>query len=216
MLITNKQFRQLFPANKNPEDWADAINTICPQYGINNARRLAAFLAQVGHESQEFTRMTENLNYSAQGLADTWPNRYAVDPKARPRTPNALARRLEHDPGAIGNNVYANRLGNGPEESGDGYRYRGHGPLQVTGRDNLMAFAQAVGKSLEDALQYIRTPTGGIISACLHWQHRNLNHAADQGDVVACTKLVNGGTIGLAERRALNAKAAALLGVASA
>lgn len=214
MLITKEQFHQLFPANKDPQAWTDAINAICPQYGIDTARRLAAFLAQVGHESQGFTRMTENLNYSAQGLADTWPNRFAADPTARSRTPNALARRMEHDPVAIGNNVYANRLGNGPEESGDGYRYRGHGPLQTTGKDNLMAFAQAVGKSLEDALAYILTPEGGIISACLYWSSRNINRAADQGDVVACTKLVNGGTIGLAERRTLNAKADALLGVA--
>lgn len=214
MLITPEQFHQLFPSNKTPHDWAAAINTICPQHGIDTQPRLAAFLTQVGHESQGFIRLTENLNYSAQALADTWPNRYAVDPNARPHTPNALALRIQHDPVAIGNNVYANRLGNGPEGSGDGYRYRGHGPLQTTGRTNLMAFAQAAGKRLDEALTYIQTPEGGILSACLYWSSRNINRAADRGDVVACTKLVNGGTNGLAARRELHARAELVLGAA--
>lgn len=212
-MLTN-QFSQLFPGNKNPAPWADAINTICPRYGIDSSVRLVMFLAQCGTESQGFTKMIENLNYSAQALAITWPNRYAVDPKAKPKTPNALANRLARHPEAIGNNAYANRNGNGPEESGDGYKYRGHGPLQVTGKGNMLEFARAAGKTLEEALEYILTPEGGILSACLYWESRNINISADKRDVIACTKLVNGGLNGLAERQEIYAKAAALLGVA--
>lgn len=215
-MVTAEQFKKLFPRNKEPEAWVNAINAICPQYGIDTPIRLAAFLAQVGQESQGFTRLTENLNYSAQALADTWPNRYAVDPKAKVKKPNKLALRLQRNSEAIGNNVYANRLGNGPEESGDGYRYRGHGPLQNTGKDNLLAFARAVGKTLEEALAYILTPEGGIISACLYWSSRNINRFADKGDVTACTKLVNGGINGLTDRKINYARAAGLLGIATA
>jgi|SRR6185369_5907303 len=212
-MITSHQFSLLFPGNKRPDEWAAAIVTICPQHGIDPVR-LAMFLAQTGTESQGFTKMIENLNYSAQALADTWPNRYAVDSKAKPKVPNALALKLARNPEAIGNNCYANRNGNGPEESGDGYKFRGHGPLQTTGKGNLMDFARAVGKTLEEALEYILTPEGGILSACLYWDSRNINPSADKRDVVACTKLVNGGLNGLAERKELYAKAVALLGVA--
>ncbi|MDT3457375.1 hypothetical protein ROV96_19440 [Stenotrophomonas pavanii] len=106
---------------------------------------MAAFLAHVGHESASLTRTVENLNYGAQGLADTWPSRYAVEPKAKPRKPNDLARALDRKPVAIGNDAYANRMGNGSEASGDGYRYRGRGPIQNTGRANYVAIRDALG-----------------------------------------------------------------------
>ncbi|UUS13328.1 glycoside hydrolase family 19 protein [Stenotrophomonas sp. CD2] len=119
--------------------WAQPLSEACTAFGISTPKRAAAFLAQVGHESGSLTRIIENLNYGAQGMADTWPSRYAVDPKAKPRKPNDLARALERKPVAIGNNAYANRLGNGSEASGDGYRFRGRGPIQNTGRANYAA-----------------------------------------------------------------------------
>jgi len=210
-MLSIDQFKTLFPANRQSDAWTDAINTYCPQYGIDTPGHLAHFLAQVGHESQGFTRLIENMNYSAQGLANTWPKRYAIDPKAATKQPNELALRLQRNPEAIGNNVYANRNGNGDEASGDGYRYRGHGPLQNTGKGNLLEFANEVGMPLAEALEYILTPAGGIIAACRYWQSRNVNRAAGSSNVTAVTVLVNGGINGLADRKEIYAQATGLL-----
>lgn len=201
MLISKDQFARLFPRNKEPETWAEALNAILPKYGITTPVRIAAFLAQVGHESTGFTDLTENLNYSATALAVTWPNRYAVDPKAAAKVPNELAKRLQHNPEAIANNAYANRLGNGPEESGDGWRHRGRGAIQTTGKDNYIAFAKAAGKSYDDVFAYLETHAGAIESACWYWSTRGLNILADAGDTVAITKRINGGTNGLEDRK---------------
>ncbi|WP_182067409.1 hypothetical protein [Stenotrophomonas pavanii] len=103
--------------------WAQPPTDACAAFGISTPKRVAAFLTQVGHESASLSRIVENLNYGAQGMADTWPSRYAVDPKAKPRKPNDLSRALERKPVAIGNNAYANRLGNGSYASAHGYRF---------------------------------------------------------------------------------------------
>lgn len=207
MNITTEQFKSLFPRATEPEAWAAALSAIMPRYGINTSLRIAAFLAQCGHESAGFTRLAENLNYSAQALADTWPNRYAINPKAKMKEPNKLALRLQRNPEAIGNNVYADRMGNGPEESGDGWRYRGRGLIQLTGKDNYAAFARAVGAALEDVCANLETKTWAVESACWYWSTRGLNALADARDIIAITKRINGGTNGIDDRQARYAQA---------
>jgi len=202
MLITTDQFQRLFPNNREAAEWVAAINAILPNYAIDTPVRLAQFLAQAGHESDGFTDLTENLNYSAQALAATWPNRYAMDPKAKVKAPNALALRLHRQPEAIANNCYADRMGNGDEASGDGWRYRGYGPFQITGKSNRWAFARSIGRTPAAAEEYILTKEGGIESACWYWTSRDLNPLADVENTLLITKRINGGTIGLADREA--------------
>ncbi|HCE9914838.1 TPA: glycoside hydrolase family 19 protein, partial [Pseudomonas aeruginosa] len=136
MLITEQQQLQIFPnAGHRAGFFVPALNVAMGRFGITSPVRVVAFLAQVGHESSQLTRLVENLNYSAQGLAATWPSRYL----GADGQPNALAQRLARKPRAIANNAYASRNGNGDEASGDGWRYRGRGLLQITGRSNYRA-----------------------------------------------------------------------------
>lgn len=182
--------------------YLDPLNANMAKFGIDSPVRVAAFLAQIAHESQDFTRVVENLNYSSQGLANTWPSRFAVDPKAKVKTPNALAKSLHRRPEAIANSVYANRMGNGPESSGEGWAHRGAGLKQLTGKDNHRAFGEAVGITLEQVPAYLQTPEGAAISACWFWKVNKLGPLADRGDFEELTRKVNGGTIGLKERYA--------------
>ncbi|OGU82653.1 MAG: hypothetical protein A2W11_06185 [Ignavibacteria bacterium RBG_16_35_7] len=175
-------------------------------FGIVTILQKAAFYAQIDHESCHFTRLSENLNYSAQGLANTWATRYAKDPKAKEKTPNGLALKLHRKPEAIANNAYANRNGNGSEASGDGWCYRGSGYIQLTGKDNHLAFASHVGKSLSEVSDYMRTEVGAMESAAWFWKVNKLNSFADSGNIDAVSRKVNGGKIGLKERNELYVK----------
>lgn len=199
--------------------WAQPLADACTAYGISTAKRVAAFLAQVGHESASLTRTVENLNYGAQGMADTWPSRYAVDPRAKPRKPNDLARALERKPVAIGNNAYANRLGNGSEASGDGYRYRGRGLIQNTGRANYAAIRDALrAKGIKGVPDFeakpdqLEQPKWGALAAATFWDSRNLNKLADAGRFDEITARVNGGQNGAADRRSRYYRALKVLG----
>lgn len=200
-MITAAQFHTLFPNNKQPDIWAAALNAILPKYDITTPLRIAAFLAQCGHESEGFTALKENLNYSAEALAATWPNRYAVNPKAKTKVPNDLAKRLHRQPEAIANNVYANRLGNGNEASGDGWAHRGRGAIQCTGKGNYINFARSAGKPYAEIAAYLETPAGAIESACWYWSNNKLNAQADNGRNDLLTRLINGGYNGLADRQ---------------
>lgn len=202
MQLTVQQFSALFPANKHAAEWVEALNAVLPKYDIDTPVRLAAFLSQCGHESMGFTATIENLNYSAEALLRVFGKYF--------RTPTQ-AHQYARNPKAIGNRVYANRMGNGSEDSGDGYRHRGHGLIQLTGKDNHKAFAASIGMSLEDAMAYMQTRAGAVESACYYWSTRKLNPVADTGDVVALTKKINGGVNGLADRKALYAKALKVL-----
>jgi putative chitinase len=181
--------------------WADPIRLGCRFYHIEGVRPVAALLAQAAHESGGFQRLEENLNYSAQGLANTWPNRFAVDPKARVKVPNAKAVALNRKPMDIANTVYANRLGNGPPESGDGWRYRGYGPFQLTGAYNQGAFARSQGIPLEQVPTFIRTTGGGAMSMCWFFNEHGLEDLAKTPGVADETEAINGGVIGLADRK---------------
>jgi putative chitinase len=192
MSISVDQFKKLFPANPDPAAWVTALNAILPGYGITTPLRVAAFLAQCGHESEGFTALKENLNYSAEALTRTWPKRFPVD----------VAPQYARQPERIANRAYADRMGNGPEESGDGWKYRGRGVIQLTGKDNYLAFAGAIKMPFSEIVSYLETNAGAIESACWYWSTRNLNALADAGNVTALTRAINGGTNGLSDRQA--------------
>jgi putative chitinase len=193
--------------------WVEPIQKACKRFDINSVRRVAAFISQMAHESSLKPGREENLNYSAKRLAEVW-QRYAANPNAKPkdRQPNALANRLARNPEAIANNVYAGRMGNGSELSGDGWKFRGQGPGQLTGRSNLTGFADVMGMTIDEALEYIRTIEGGVMSFAWFWNVNDLNRLADTPGVTDETRRINGGTHGLADREArFNRTVAALL-----
>lgn len=189
-MVTRDILSVLAPTNKNIDIWVEAMNTILPKYDIVTSKRLAAFLAQTAHESAGFTAVRENLNYSAQALMKTWPSRFNATSAA------AYARQPEK----IANKVYANRMGNGDEASGDGWRYRGRGLIQTTGKANYTKLAQYIKKTLQETIEYCETVEGAVESACFYWASNNLNVIADTGDMAALTRRINGGVIGLADR----------------
>jgi putative chitinase len=168
---------------------------------------MAAFLAQCSHESGGFTALKENLNYKPATLRKIFGKYFPTDELA-----NEYCNRPNKQE-AIANRVYANRMGNGSESSGDGYRYCGRGLIQLTGKDNYFWFAASIGISVEEASEYLQTFEGAAQSACWFWETNKLNQLADVGDILTLTKRINGGTIGLEDRKAHYAHALQVLGV---
>lgn len=195
MPVTREQLH-LFFETTHPEiinQCIDPLNKAMDQFFINNTYRIAMFLAQIGHESGGFMDVEENLNYRAERLVVVFPKYF------RDVDPNKYA----HNPEKLANRVYANRMGNGPESSGDGYRFRGRGFIQLTGHDNYVNFAKDMGiPLLDDAVAYLATPEGACMSAAWFWHKHNLNYYADASDVVEVTRVINGGENGLKERTA--------------
>jgi putative chitinase len=202
MQITADQLRQLFPNNKYLDDLADCLNESFDKYEINTVNRAAGFLAQCGHESNGFTVLKENLNYKAEALNKIFHKYFPTVESAQP---------YAHQPEIIANKIYANRMGNGDEASGDGYKFRGRGAIQLTGRDNYTKFGATLGLDPEACVADMETLDGGVESAMWFWQTHGLNAICDADDITAMTKRVNGGTIGLAERQALYEKAKGIL-----
>lgn len=194
MELTLEQLKQLLPKNPYVAQWHHALSQLLPDYEINTPQRIAAFIAQCAHESGEFVFLKENLNYKAPTLRKIFPKYFPTDEIA-----NAYVNRPDKQ-AAIANKVYANRMGNGPEESGDGYRFCGRGLIQLTGRDNYTFFAGSLQISVEEASEYLQTFEGAAQSACWFWETNNLNQWADKGDILTLTKRINGGTIGLEDR----------------
>ncbi|MBA5357259.1 glycoside hydrolase family 19 protein [Pseudomonas aeruginosa] len=200
MLITEQQLLQILPnAGHRAGFFVPALNAAMGRFGITSPVRVVAFLAQVGHESSQLTRLVENLNYSAQGLAATWPSRY----RGADGQPNALAQRLARNPRAIANNAYASRNGNGDEVSGDGWRFRGRGLLQITGRSNYRAAGAGLGLPLEHDPDLLEQPEFSALSASWWWSTHGLNELADRGEFAATTRRINGNMNGQVERMAL-------------
>jgi putative chitinase len=189
--LTLDQLKQIIPKNKYQQHWFDVLQQLLPDYEINTPQRIASFLAQCAHESGEFVFIKENLNYRAATLLKVFP-KYFPD--------LALASQYAGKPERIANRVYANRMGNGSEESGDGYRFCGRGLIQVTGHDNYTWFADSLQITPEEASEYMETFEGAAQSACWFWETANLNILADRGDIKAMTKTINGGYIGLEDR----------------
>lgn len=169
------------------------LNRALEAAGITTPARVAAFLAQVGHESGDFKYWTEGLNYSsAARIRATWPSRFPTE---------ASASAFVGKPEALANFVYANRMGNGSVASGDGWRYRGRGPIQLTGKDNYKAFSAAVGKDFVANPDLVAAPEWGFRAAAWFWQKNDLNRFADANDFIGLTKAINGGTVGLEDRQ---------------
>jgi putative chitinase len=204
MILTLDQLRQLIPKNKHVTYWHHALEQLLPDYGIDTEKRIAAFVAQCAHESGEFTMIKENLNYRWETLRRIFPKYFPTDD---------LAKQFAGKPEAIANKVYANRMGNGDEASGDGYRYSGRGLIQLTGKDNYFWFAESIGITPEEASEYMGTFEGAAQSACWFWETNNLNKWADQGDIETLTRKINGGTIGIDDRKKHYAHALHVLGV---
>lgn len=204
-MITAEQLEQL-NIKQDSVEWSQVLNDLLPKYNVNSPQRIAAFIAQCSHESAYFTRLIENLNYSAKGLIATWPRRF---------TTTELANKYARQPEMIANFVYANRMGNGDEASGDGWKYRGRGLIQLTGKYNYDKFARQVGmnpENLDEVCYYLETKQGAAEAACLFWSNKNLNDYADVDDIKGMTKVINGGLLGLAEREENYTKALTVLG----
>ena len=200
MSLTLSQLRQLLPKNKYVEHWYHALSVLLPDYDINTPRRVAAFIAQCSHESGGFSVLKENLNYKPQALRRLFPKYFPDDVIAG----QYCAKPNKQE--AIANRIYANRMGNGDESSGDGHRFCGRGLIQLTGRANYQNFADSIevdGRSLkiEEVPEYLETFEGAAQSACWFWETNNLNRWADDGDILTLTKRINGGTIGLEDRK---------------
>ena len=195
MAVTLEQLAAFF--EDTDEDilatFVDPINAVAEEFEINTPQRISMFLAQIGHESGGLTKLRENLNYKAERLAQIFPKYFRnVDPDE-----------YAHNPEKIANRVYASRMGNGDEASGDGYRFRGRGAIQLTGRSNYTSCGEDIGVDLISNPDYLETPEGAIRSAAWFWDQRGLNDFADNNDIVTVTKRINGGTIGLADRKEL-------------
>lgn len=172
--------------------WALPISDACGKFGIKSDLAVASFLANVGVESGSLTAFAESLSYTALRLAAVWPARYAVDPKAATPVPNSLALSLARKPQAIANNVYANRLGNGNEASGDGWRFRGMGPIQITGRTNYERCAKAIGIDIVSQPDLLTKPVAGALSAAWFFADSGCIAAAEAGDIRGVVKRING------------------------
>ncbi len=192
MELTLDQLKQSVPNCEHPERFLPHLNHYMINEGIITPLRKAHFLAQVAHESGDLNRLTENLNYSATALLNTF-RKYFADRE----TAEKYARR----PIDIANRVYGGRMGNGDEASGDGWRYRGAGAIQLTGKNNHKAFAVSVGKPLATVGDYLRSPEGAAHSAAWFWATNGLNKLADQNDLRGITRRINGGFNGLADRQ---------------
>jgi putative chitinase len=189
--FTRDQLAQMIPKNPYIDQWFHALSEILPEYEINTPQRVASFLAQCAHESGNFVFLKENLNYKAASLRRVFPKYFPDD---------AIAAQYAGKGEMIANRVYASRMGNGDEASGDGYRYCGRGLIQLTGKQNYSFFAGSLEMEVEDVPEYLATFEGAVQSACWFWETNNLNQWADKGDILTMTKRINGGTIGLDDR----------------
>lgn len=211
-LVNSEQFNkaqlsQIMPqARENLIDlYLDGINDTCADFEINTPLRKAQFIAQVGHESGYLRYHTENLNYSSKALSSVFGKYFPTQ---------ALAEAYARQPEKIANRVYANRMGNGDETSGDGWAYRGRGLIQLTGKNNYQACSDSLNVDLVvNPEQAAENPILCVKTAGWFWNSRDLNNLADQDDIVAITKKINGGTNGLEDRQAILQRAKQVLGI---
>ena len=194
MELTQQQLQQLLPKNPYVLQWHHALSQLLPDYEIDTPQRIAAFIAQCSHESGGFMVLKENLNYKAASLRKLFGKYFPNDEIAQ----HYAAKPNKQE--AIANKIYASRMGNGDEASGDGYKFCGRGLIQLTGRDNYTFFAGSLDITVEEASEYLQTFEGAAQSACWFWETNKLNQWADKGDIVTLTKRINGGTIGLEDR----------------
>ena len=186
-MVSKEQLKELHIG----EQWVDALNATFERFDIMNPLRKAAFIAQCGHECGNFKMLEENLNYRAETLMKLWPKRFPT---------LEFANQYAKNPKKIANMVYANRMGNRDEASGDGYRFRGRGCIQLTGHANYYHAGQALGEDFVMQPELVATPMYAALSAGFFWNTHKLNVLADNRDIKMMTKRNNGGFIGLADR----------------
>jgi putative chitinase len=186
-MVNSEQLKQL---HIGPE-WVDALNATFERFDISTPLRQAAFIGQAGHECGNFRVMEENLNYRAETLMKVWPRRFPT---------LEFAKQYERNPKKIANMVYANRMGNRDEASGDGFRFRGRGAFQTTGHSGYYHAGQALGEDFVMNPDLVATPTYAALTAGFFWDTHKLNQYADSRDYRTMTKKINGGFIGLDDR----------------
>ena len=212
-MIDRKAFKAFIPNSKYADQWHDTLfgaqteldgRSLLEDYEINTPKRIAAFLAQTHHESGGYVWLTENLNYSAEGLLRVFPKYFpSMD----------IAKAYARQPDKIANRTYANRMGNGDEASGDGSKYKGRGLIQLTFKNNYFWFAASLEITPEEASEYTQSFEGAAQSACWYWSENRLNCFADSNDLRGLTKAINGGFKGMEDREVQYARALRLLGV---
>lgn len=202
--FTSSDLKKMIPGNRYVEDWYSALERILPDYDIDTPERVAAFIAQCAHESSNFTVLKENLNYRWESLRKVFPKYFPADDSAKKYARNQQM---------IANRVYANRMGNGDEASGDGWKFCGRGLIQLTGRNNHQDFADSIETPIEEIADYLMTFEGAVQGACWFWETNNLNQWADKRDIITLTKRINGGTIGLEDRIKKYEKCCNILGI---
>ena len=183
--------------------WLKPLEDTFAKYDISTPKRQAAFIGQCAHESANFKTLEENLNYKPEALMRVWPSRF-------PDLQTAM--KYAHNPEAIANKVYGGRMGNGQEETGDGWKYHGRGLIQLTGKENYANCGSGIGVDLLSNPNLLNTPEYAALSAGWFWNKKGLNDLADANDIETMTKRINGGLIGLDDRKAKIAKALSVLG----
>jgi putative chitinase len=208
-MITLSQFQQMIPTNREAAAWYEIAKEFFEKYQINTTNRIASFMAQTSHESSDFRVLEENLNYSVDNLLKVFPRYFGKgkeDPAQYARNPQKLANYVYMD----ANRTKSGALGN--TQPGDGWRFRGGGIKQLTGRNNFTAFGRDIGMTAEQAADYVRTKRGAFESACWFWKKNNLARFADADDIDGMSRKVNGGNIGIDDRRNRYARAKNVLG----
>lgn len=202
MVLNEQQLLQILPnARQAAGFFVPALNAAMAKYQIATPARAAAFIAQVGHESAQLTAVVENLNYSAAALMKTWPSRFSAE----------LAAACARQPEKIANIAYASRMGNGAPGSGDGWKYRGRGLIQVTGKTNYQKCGDALGLDLITNPELLEQPVNAAMSAGWFWSVNGLNALADSGSFTQITQKVNGGQNGADDRLAIYQRALKVL-----
>lgn len=186
-MITAEQLKEI----GIDEKWLDPLNQTFDKFEINTPNRIAGFIGQCQHESAKFTRLTENLNYSGKALHAVWPSRFKTEEEMEA---------YHRQPEKIANKVYADRMGNGDEASGEGWKYRGRGVIQLTGKANYAAASDAIGVDFVDQPDLVTEPLYAVMTAGWFWKTNKLNYLCDSQDWKTLTKRINGGTIGLEDR----------------
>jgi len=194
-ILTPEHIKAMLLGNKHAAEWHAPMVKIFDRFEINTPERIAMFIAQVGYESNNLTVLEENLNYCKDSMDKVFKKYFTKagnDPKDYHRQPEKIA-----------NLVYADRMGNGDVASGDGWKFRGRGAIQLTGRENYTKFGQHkdVGRTPDEVIGYVGQKEGALASACWFWQTNNINEWADKGNIVKVTKIINGGENGLEDRK---------------
>ena len=187
--MTEEQYKKIAP---NLPLTYDTVRALLIKYDVNTVNRLAGLFSQLAHESGNFKYKIENLNYSAKSLRKVFGKYFPTD---------ELARSYAREPERIGKRVYANRMGNGDEASGDGYKYRGRGYIQLTGKNNYSLLATTLNKSIDDTIKYLETDEGALESALYYWKKMNCNKYCDEDNLRKLTRVINGGYNGLEDRQ---------------